>query len=214
MLRGLAQGDDATRSAYLRTGRKLSARTSCGGLVASAASGAACSSYGAAAMGSMRKLANHCLGIHGMGRIAVPGHVKRPVARDASGRERRGPALGGQLERAGPAASSPALSGGQRHAVPRRQEYQRIRGIGSILQPAGRRGSMRRARRLRVGMKGENIASTSAFLPLFRCSGCCSQSVAGWPRMGFQLWNVSFCGLSGKRLCRGCGSSCVVLPRA
>ena len=47
------------------------------------------------------------------------------------------------------------------------QEYHRIRGIGSILQPAGRRSRMRRARRLTAGMKGENIASTSTSFLLF-----------------------------------------------
>jgi len=60
---------------------------------------------------------------------------------------------------------APVRPGGQRHAVPRRQEYHRIRGIGSTLQPAGRRSGMRRPRRLRAGMKGENIACTSTFLP-------------------------------------------------
>jgi len=106
--------------------------------------------------------------VTGAGRAGDSG--MRPVGPRRSWSERRGPALGGKLERADPAASSPVLPGGQHHAVPCRQEYHRIRGIGSILQPAGRRSRMRRARCLRVGMKGENIASTSTFLPLFRRS--------------------------------------------
>src|SRR5262245_57558042 len=66
------------------------------------------------------------------------------------------------------AARFAALPGGQRHAGPWHQEYHRIRGIGSIRYPAGRRCRRRRARRLRAGMNGENIVSTSAFLPLVR----------------------------------------------
>jgi hypothetical protein len=77
------------------------------------------------------------------------------------------------------AARSSALPSGQRHSAPRHQEYHRIRGIGSILQRTGRWSRMRRASRLRAGMKGENIASTSTFFLLFRRSGYCSRE-CGW----------------------------------
>ena len=82
------------------------------------------------------------------------------------------------------AARFAALPGGQRHAGPWPQEYHRIRGIGSIRYPAGRRCRRRRARRLRAGMNGENIVSTSASFHWLGAAGAAGANVARRPRMG------------------------------